>query len=453
VDFFYPQAPILPFVYGAWTKLGGYSLVWLRTLSAILAAGTLALWGWFLLGEYGKVPWVAYAAFFAVALNPFLLSWGVLVKTFALGNFLATVLLICIWKGVHSRRGIWLFAAGISGGLLVSTRLLYAAVPLVVGLWLLFRVQTFNNLPSRSRILPFVTGTAIACIPACLLFAYDPDSFTFNNLGYHLLRSEAPPLQLHVQHATSFLGETIVTHPYMILVVILALLGVYEVARSLFKSSGTCSALNEAAVVSTFGLLVVSLTPVPLYEQYFTSPLAPMVVPLIATGIQGLWHMSRVLVYALTLTIVLTSYGEFQHEMTQASAMKGWQISAFDLAVQYIRNHTDPSDIVLSPWPGYACESGRNFLPGFENQFALPVSQRLSSSQQERYHVGGKREFISAIQDGTPRLVLIGAWVSPLFVTMDENDKAELYQALDEGYEFATQIEDVSVYERKPPSR
>lgn len=50
-------------------------------------------------------------------------------------------------------------------------------------------------------------------------------------------------------------------------------------------------------------------------------------------------------------------------------------------------------------------------------------------------------------------MVVIGAWVSPLFVTMNEGDKEELYQALDRKYRLATQIEDVSVYDRRVYNR
>lgn len=92
-------------------------------------------------------------------------------------------------------------------------------------------------------------------------------------------------------------------------------------------------------------------------------------------------------------------------------------------------------------------------MPGFENQFALPVSERLTESQRQHYHVAGKSAFISAVRNGIPKMVVIGAWVSPLFVTMNEGDKEELYQALDRKYRLATQIEDVSVYDRRVYNR
>ena len=67
-----------------------------------------------------------------------------------------------------------------------------------------------------------------------------------------------------------------------------------------------------------------------------------MLVPLVAAGIQLLWGLHRVFVFALTLVIIPFSYGEFHHEMTQASAMRGWQISEYDSVSQYIRLHTEP---------------------------------------------------------------------------------------------------------------
>lgn len=452
-DFFYPQAPILPFVYGAWVKLNGYSLAWLRTLSALLTAGTVGLWAWFLYSEYAKYLWVALTAFLVLMLNPFLLSWGVVVKTFALGNFLATATLISIWRAGVSRNIMWLFAAGVFCGLLVSTRLLYAAVPVGVACWIIFRIRTANGLPRRASLMAFFAGTFTASTPALLLYAHDPDVFMFNNLGYHLLRSETPSALLHFKQAISFLGDTILAHPYMIVVVILFLIGVFSLVPTQMKRVEGNPFLAEAGLFSTIALVAVSLIPIPLYEQYLTSPLAPFAVPLAASGARLLWGVSRLLVFGLILGIFPLSFGEFHHEMTQASSMKGWQLSVFDSVSTYIRNHTDESDTVISPWPGYTCESGRNFMPGFENQFGLPVSERLTESQRLHYRVGGKTAFISALRSRVPRLVVIGAWISPLFVTLNENDREQLYQALDQEYGSAKEIEDVYIYERRSSTR
>lgn len=453
VDFFYPQAPILPFVYGAWTKLNSYSLSWLRILSALLTTGTAGLWAWFLFREYHTHPWVSLAALLVLLFNPFQLSWGVVVKTFALANFCATVALICLWRAGLTRNVSWFLPSGISCGLLVSTRLLYVAVPLFVACWIVLRIRTIGGLQPRSSLLTFAAGMIIGCIPAFLLYVHDPDAFMFNNIGYHLLRSETPSLLLHLQQATSFLGDTVLMHPYMILMLVLVAMGTYVVVSEVVKGRGDSIRLGEVAIVSTIALVAVSLTPLPLYEQYLTSPLVPLVVPLVAVGIQLLWNMNRALVFALMLGVVALSFGEFQHEMTQASSIRGWQLSVFDSVSVYIRNHTIESDTVISPWPGYTCESGRNFMPGFENQFGIPISERLTEAQHQHYRIAGKTAFISAIRSKTPRMVIIGAWVSPLFVTLEESDREKLYQALDQNYRLATQIEDVSIYERRAGDR
>ncbi len=449
MDFFYPQAPILPFVYGAWTKLDSYSLAWLRILSALLTTGSVGLWAWFLFKEYDIYPWVSLTAFLVFLFNPFLLSWGVVVKTFALGNFLATVTLICIWKAGLTRNAVWLLAAGISCGLLVSTRLLYAAVPICIASWLFIRIRIFSGLQPCSSFLIFVAGIAIACVPALLLCMHDPNAFMFNNIGYHLLRSETPSPLIHFQQAMSFLRDTVFVHPYMILLLVLAAIGAYDLVAGAVRRRGGNGFVGEVALVSTIALIVTSLTPLPLYEQYLTSPLAPLMVPLVAVGIQLLWSKNRFVVFALMPIIVAFSISEFQHEKRPASSIRGWQLSTLDGVSRYIRNNTSESDTVISPWPGYACESGRRFMPAFENQFGILVSEQLTEAQRQHYHVAGKSAFISAIRSKLPKMVIIGAWVSPLFVTLNDTDREELYQSLDQQYRLATQIEDVYVYERR----
>lgn len=452
LDFFYPQAPILPFVYGAWAKFAGYSLASLRILSTLLAAIAVGLWAWFLFEEYDLL--IALTTFLVLLLNPFLLSWSVVVKTFALANLFATLTLISLWRAGVTHRPVWMFAAGVSSGLVVSTRLLYAAIPLVIVFWLSFRRQSTPVIARRSSLMAFISGTVLALIPALYLFIRDPDVFVFNNIGYHLLRSDNPSAMLHAQQAGSYLVDTFSAHGYLLLVIVFVVVGACVVIFQKKENRTHNFPLLEIALLSTIVLLITSLIPIPLYEQYFTAPLAPLALPLVAAGVAQLGRWRRVTVFVALPAVILLSAVEVQHDQrTQAYLLGAWRLAVFDSVSTYIRNHTVDSDTVLSPWPGYACESSRQFMPGFENQFGLPVAERLTNAERRHYRLAGKDSFISAVGRSGPRLVIIGAFVGPLFAEHGEGDRGGLYRALDEGYTLATEIEGVFIYERKTGQR
>ena len=124
-------------------------------------------------------------------------------------------------------------------------------------------------------------------------------------------------------------------------------------------------------------------------------------------------------------------------------------MATFENATEYIRNHTAETDTVISPWPGYACESGRRFFPGLENQFALAISGRLSPAEQHRYRIVGKDSIISAIRHGNAKMVVIGAWVSALFVSLGVDDGNEFYRVLADQYQLVGETENALFYVRK----
>lgn len=450
LDFFYPQAPILPFVYGAWTNLAGFSLLSLRLLSSLFTIATVALWAWFLYKEYEQAFWVGFASLLLLVCNPFLLTWGVVVKTFALSNFLATIALISIWRFLAERKMAWLIGAGVACGFLVSTRLLYIGVPVAIGGWLLLRAPKMEGGIGRTRLLlAFASGLFIACVPAFVLFLSDPGVFLFNNVGYHQLRSETPVRLVQFMNSLQYLKGTFLVHPYMIVQVVLVGVGVFGLIRQKSPGEKQKSSFAEIAIGAIVALVGVSLTPFPLYEQYFTSPLAPLFIPLVGMGIHTVWKWNRIVLAVCLMVAALVSYAEFDNEETQASAMSGWQMATFEDVAARIQRHTVETDTVISPWPGYACESGRQFLPGLENQFALPISANISPADQKRYRIAGKDSIISALNQGKGKVVVIGAWVSSLFVSLGESDRKEFYHALSRNYEIAEEIENVLVYVRK----
>ena len=130
-DFFYPQAPILPYAYALVYRLAP-SLSSLRFLSVIFSIFSIGLWWIYLKTEYQNTPKVALASLLILLINPYLTSWNVTVKTYALSNCLITAALVVLYTALKTKRSIWYAMCGVLLGILVSVRLLYAPIGVLI---------------------------------------------------------------------------------------------------------------------------------------------------------------------------------------------------------------------------------------------------------------------------------------------------------------------------------
>jgi len=94
-DFAYPQAPLLPYIYSWIWAVHQRSLLAMRFFSCACGAIAVFLWGVCLVSARKLPPRVALATFAIVLLNPYWVSWNVVVKTFAVANLLTTIAVIC----------------------------------------------------------------------------------------------------------------------------------------------------------------------------------------------------------------------------------------------------------------------------------------------------------------------------------------------------------------------
>src|SRR5256714_11854413 len=101
-DFFYQQAPLLPYIYSWVWAVHPRSLLAMRFLSAACGGIAVLLWGVCLLSVKRTSLKVALATFVAVLLNPYWVSWNVAVKTFAVANLLMSVAATFLYAAIHS---------------------------------------------------------------------------------------------------------------------------------------------------------------------------------------------------------------------------------------------------------------------------------------------------------------------------------------------------------------
>ena len=187
LDFFYTQAPLLPYVYGMWMRFTGLTWVSARTLSALLTA----LLGLIVYGHVCRLTGKSLAGLSAVLLftaSTLVLAWYPIAKTFSLAGlflFSAYVMVSCLSPASSPW---WMVYGGLLLGLSVDTRSYLAGAAPVFVWWIIQQSETSKRI---SNALWFLGGLAIGLAPSALLFALSPDRYLFNNLGYHALRSSA----------------------------------------------------------------------------------------------------------------------------------------------------------------------------------------------------------------------------------------------------------------------
>ncbi|MCP4547329.1 MAG: glycosyltransferase family 39 protein, partial [bacterium] len=369
-DFFYPQMPLMPHVYSPAYAVHG-SLASLRYLSVILSVATVFLWCLYLRKVYSGAPAVGWAALLLLVLNPGFGSWGVVVKTYALSNCLVTGVLLALYAGLRSGRWAWFAMGGLLGGVLVSVRLLYVAVPLVILVWLLARGRTVES-------VSFLVGAIVGALPAIWFFFLNPDAFVFNNFTYHSWRSDSPPLMDHVVYLARFFLKMLLARSYLALIFVLGLVG-------LLFSRGRLSGFHAVCAWTAAACMLGSTVPYPLYFQYFTAAMAPLLVPLTAAGLSIIGRRRAIFCWVVLGFALTVSSLEIFSEAHGDEGGSVWDLQAYGEISRYLRAHTEPEDVVLSFWPGYVFESGRRYFPGLENHFGLRIASGLSPEEHRRY--------------------------------------------------------------------
>jgi 4-amino-4-deoxy-L-arabinose transferase-like glycosyltransferase len=458
-EFFYPQMPLLPYVYAPFYELVGSSLARMRLLSVGLSVLALVLWGLLLRARFGQRPMFVVGGLLLVALNPYLLSWNPTVKTYALANLGVMAALWTVDRGFQTRRLVWFLAAGLAAGLTVSTRLLYlpwAGSLLIALVWIRWRQPRVGV--SLASVAAMAVGLGVSLLPAMWLFLQDPTRFRFNNLDYHNLRfspldrvsdAETPQALAAVQEW----ARAIFLNPYMVLLVVLALLGWVAVRRAEKIADQN---LRPLALVAGGGAVVHTLAcllPDPVHAQYFTSPLAPMLAPLALLGVVDLarrFGRPATLIAGVVVCCAVLSFVDLQLRGVGMDRSEVWTFAHLDAVSASIEAHTEPDDQVLAFWSGYVFETERQFLPGLENHFSLGVSEKLSLQQQVDYHIAGKELLLQAILTKSPKVIVLGAWMHEINTTIDQKDLPLILQELDANYEIAWMKGEVKVMVRRP---
>jgi hypothetical protein len=416
LDFSFVQAPFLPYFYALWLRFTGSTWISARLLAGLLTAilGTLI---YDQVRRQTRCWWAALAAVLLFATSTLVFAWLPLVKTFSLAGLLLFAAYVLISRLSTASHTLAIFSSGLLFGCSVATRsYLLLLTPLFI--WWLCR-QSDTSARSK-RILLFLAGMVVGNLLCIYLLLASPGAFLFNNLTYHSLRT----------------GSGLVGWREQKLLILIALLfagphgnGVqagllFIVGGALVSSFLTNSSAGKFSFWIAIAIAIISLLPTPVDIQYFSLCIPFLVVSTVCAayevvvGLQG--PRDRAIAagacVAIALVYMIAGYGDFQHYMYTGYGVPGlryvndksvWTLPNVAQSSAAIDSFVAPGEFVAAFWPGDLVQTRAYPLPGLENDFGLPIADKLTPEQKTRYHITSPGDLMDSFAAHKPRVVVV----------------------------------------------
>jgi hypothetical protein len=419
LDFFFQQMPALPYVYAVWSRVVGLSWTSARMLSVLLSVALGGLLYWHIERLYSRKT-LACLAVLLYALNNLVIAWHSVVKTFALSNFLLFCAYLLVFPEPKRYSGWKAFLGGLLLACAVDTRLYLIAVTPV-----LMASLYYSGPHSGGRlkyVWPFAGGLALGLLPNLLLLSRAPDSYVFDNIGYHLIRSDLALRSAIRQKIETFLAITNVQGSYdgsgaqfaMLGLPALAVVFLRDVDRRLFLP-----------LALSLVLFVTCLMPSPTFLQYFCVCVPYMVivaVKFIATmapphGVADApLRLVRTLglmvagLYLLCGAVAFFNYGFWGtgvEGIWKRENTIDYRVSTVRQVSKTLEHLVAKDEPVLSFWPGYLVECDCVPQDHTENDFALWISPNLTPAEAERRKIITEARVQDLLKRHAPRAVVV----------------------------------------------
>ncbi|MBC8131707.1 MAG: hypothetical protein H7X95_01895 [Deltaproteobacteria bacterium] len=419
-DFFYPQAPLLPFLWGLLNRLGLHGFLVGRAIMGVCAALATFLVVRTVKKNTGSLV-AASASGIVVCLHELGWQWMPAIKAYGPATlFSVGAIMLVTGSRIPS---IW--AASLSGALVMASvgcRLLMAPLVVIVPLAIATsRSSTTDASTCRARVL--ATGAAIASMAAVALAMYvlwaRPcwDAFVFNNLGYHARRAAGGLIGQWGAKKTMLLavlglrpdGSGAGAGRQFLMLWVASFLGLVLGKRRHLTGTWTLAAA---------GLFLADFMPNPVHQQYFANVVPLLAIPAaISIYDIALRFRSAPLVQPLAALATMACYVALFVPAWQAKFLRGvygaWDMKAFrpreiqrmaDHVKAISRSYPGP---VLAFWPGSLVGVPKAAMAGFENQFGRGIAGQLTVEERRLYKISSNEDAFAAIRTRVPSVVVV----------------------------------------------
>ena len=398
-DFFYPQMPLFPHVYGAWGYFVGFTWIKARLLSALFAVLLGLLLYLNLNRRYN--PITAFLGIIIFCCCNLAFSYYTTLTTYPLATLLLFGAYTCLTFESHL---VLTILSGLLLGFAVETRLPLAAMVPVFFLIVCFK----NRKHFFSHCISFGVALTVALLPAITMFIIDKDIFWYNNLGYHLSRSAETSEQtllnrlyllrvlFGLKSANRYTADQI---PVLVWCTV-----VFPFIWLLFRKWHKDLKFEPAVLISV-AIIIVYLMPKPAYLQYFTTLVPFVVVGTIASfsilfkyfnkfgkvilcfGILGLSTIYFNYNKLMTDVVNYTKTGRGVLGVENQTGAKRWNLGNVKAVSNAIDRYVPEGGLIFCSWPGFIIESKNPvMLPGTENHFSYSAASALKNKEKiKRY--------------------------------------------------------------------
>jgi len=406
-DFFFPQTPLVPYVFGALYRVVGPSWDVARVLAGVIAA--LSGMAVFELARRGTRSHSVLAGLLATLLyagSGYVLGWLPIVKTYGLAT-------LCSLLGIYALERGGRYAA-LWGGLLITLALDTRLYMGVLGLnAIVFLLRRDAPLTARLRQLGQLAG---GCLLALLVlvpsFVHDFEAACFGILEYASIRAPhqktlfGPP----DQKLDTLLNElSIVGHDGTASI---QLLGVVVLAVTAWFLPSLQRNRLSASIWPT--LLFVNLLPFPTYSQYTC-----LVVPFAAVEAGLALYTLRsaripLLAYAPGFLLYL-ALGAMDAQRFVATGKQvigvwqrpaAWKIHNVETVARSIDDYG--ADAAVTWWPGYFVSSHTHVIPELADHFGFEVADRVSAKRRRRLTLKSHGELHAELAQARYKLTVLG---------------------------------------------
>ena len=418
LDFFYPQMPLFPYLYGIWLEIFGWSWSSARIFSSLLSIGCFSVLCLSLRNRV--VPALACLGLLLFVCSELVVGWYPTAQTYSATTLLCLLAYYLIQREdlAHSTGRIVLVALLL--GLTLNFRLFYLSILPLFALQIWYRASTARV---RMRNLSyFAFGLALTLCPILILTVSDWSAVWFNNWGYHAVRSEmsAAEIYAHRVEMLSILAGVLPDerldgwqHGFLFFGALL-----HAIFR-LFQRR-----LPDLAFGIGLVLFVSSLLPVPIYLQYFCVSVPFFIISTILFVAEiTTWvgsHKKILIPACLFFIAILVPYFHGTYAATVRYVKTGVGVASVrtpDLSLaqldnvrsvsSIIREQSEPKEKVLAQWPGYLIESNASAYPGTENHFWIRAGDALDRADRKKYKVVNRLEYQQILDDPEVKLVVI----------------------------------------------
>jgi len=418
-DFFYAQMPYLPYLYAPFSHFGFLSLFWGRALSALLCLLTSWLL-YYLMVSLTRNRKLALVVFFLYAFNSLTLNWHSVIKTYAFSDLFGLLSFTFLAQTLLNRNGRagYTFLAGMFVGLAFNCRLTF--LPIFCLELMLISLFYRNRLANLTSV---IAGALFSSIGSIYLLLKGPDTFLFNNWGWHqiwgnkLVRMDFLG-KLHVLSKFIF-------YPQNLFILILALMACIYILKKPEhdNTAGALSKIQLMALGFSVLFLLFAFLPNPSQSQYYQHAI-PYLLIFSASSLDRLltWLDKRRFLAFLGSAFYFLGLAPFVFVFVFTIRPKDriFKINRVKKVVQIIQENSRKDDYIFSWWNGYVFLSGRRLLPG-NYTWDHQMTPLITEQQIEKFNIPDWKDVNQTISMCKPTLIIdTNEYLSKMFTGLRE---------------------------------